>query len=171
MRYLIPIALVLVLVGFLAVGLKLDPRKVPSPLVGKPMPAFSLPSLDGSRTIDDAALRGRPLLVNYWASWCRPCLEEHPLMMQLAARGDVNIVGINYKDSRADAQRWLARHGNPFSEIAQDAGGVAGLDWGVYGVPETFVIDAGGSIVYKQIGPMTVHDWQTEVAPRLGVRP
>lgn len=171
MRYVLPIALVAVLVAFLAVGLKLDPRELPSPLIGKPAPAFSLPLLQEDGVLQAAQLRGQPMLVNFWASWCRPCLEEHPLLMSLAARDELRIVGVNYKDTSEDAQRWLARHGNPFDRIARDGQGQAGLDWGVYGVPETFVLDAQGVIVYKHVGPITAQVWARELAPRLGVQP
>lgn len=171
MRYLLPVAATLILFAFLAIGLRLDPSTVPSPLIGKPVPAFSLPALDGGETISESTLNGRPLLVNYFASWCTPCLQEHPLLMRLAQRGDVELLGINYKDAEPDARAWLARHGNPYSRIARDDRGVAGLDWGVYGVPETFVIAADGTISYKQVGPLNEQVWAREIAPRLGVAP
>lgn len=164
-RFLIPAAVLAGLVVLFAVGLQLDPTKVPSPLIGKPAPAFDLPTLEGSR-LALATLQGRPVLVNFWASWCTPCLQEHPLLMELSRSG-VPIVGINYKDDPETAKQWLAHHGNPFATIAQDRDGHVGLDWGVYGVPESFVLDAQGVIRFKQIGPMTREAWHTDMAALL----
>jgi cytochrome c biogenesis protein CcmG, thiol:disulfide interchange protein DsbE len=168
MRYAMPAALLVALVIMFAVGLTRDPTKVPSPLIGKPAPAFTLPTPDG-RTLVLSELSG-PVLVNFWASWCTPCLQEHPLLMELARSG-VTIVGINYKDAPEDAQRWLARHGNPFARIAQDRDGRVGLDWGVYGVPETFVVDPARIIRHKHIGPLTRDAWDGEVAVALKATP
>src|SRR5882672_7741235 len=150
MRYAIPAVVLTALIVLFAVGLRHDPTKVPSPLIGKPAPAFSLPTMDG-RTLTSSELAGKPVLVNFWASWCAPCLEEHPLMLELSRAG-VTVVGINYKDEPQAAREWLARHGNPFTTIAQDRDGNVGIDWGVYGVPETYVVDAHGVIVHKHIG-------------------
>lgn len=161
MRYALPAAILAALVVLFAAGLRRDPTRIPSPLVGKPAPAFMLPTPDGG-SLSVAQLQG-PVLVNFWASWCTPCLQEHPLLMELARSG-VAIVGINYKDEPAAAQRWLARHGNPFKAIAQDFDGRVGLDWGVYGVPETFVLDAGHVIRHKQIGPLTREAWDQDIA-------
>ncbi|MEK6805344.1 MAG: DsbE family thiol:disulfide interchange protein [Pseudomonadota bacterium] len=158
--HLLPLAAVLGLMVLLGLGLQLDPRVVPSPLIGKPMPDFSLPTLEGRPALLSAHdLRGRPLLVNFWASWCAGCKVEHPFLMELSR--SVEIVGFNYKDAPSAAKDWLAQGGNPYRVSALDALGQAGLDWGVYGVPETFVLDSGGVIVYKQIGPMTPEAWQT----------
>ena len=164
-RYLIPALVLAGLVVLFAVGLQRDPTKIPSPLVGKPAPAFDLATPDGAR-LRLADLHGQPVLVNFWASWCLPCLQEHPLMMELARSG-VKIVGLNYKDEPQAAEQWLARHGNPFTVVARDADGRVGLDWGVYGVPETFVVDAQGVIRHKQVGPMTREAWDKEVSPKL----
>jgi cytochrome c biogenesis protein CcmG/thiol:disulfide interchange protein DsbE len=167
MRYAIPVLVLLGLLALFAIGLTLDPGKVPSPLIGKPAPALELPILDSSaEPLTLERLKGEAVLVNYWASWCTPCLQEHPLLMELARSG-VKIIGINYKDEPQDARQWLARNGNPFSLIAQDLQGKAGLDWGVYGVPETFVLDTQGVIRHKQIGPMTREAWERDIAPRL----
>lgn len=166
-RFAIPAAVLAGLVVLFAVGLTRDPSKIPSPLIGKPAPAFDLPTPEGER-LALAALRGQPVLVNFWASWCTPCLQEHPLLMELARSG-VRIVGLNYKDDPAAAAQWLARHGNPFATIAQDRDGRVGLDWGVYGVPETYVLDAQGVIRHKHIGPMTREAWQTEIAALMGL--
>lgn len=163
MRYAIPVLILAGLLVFLAIGLKHDPREIPSPLIGKPAPAFDLPGLGGQPPrLTQADLAGRPVLVNFFASWCGGCQVEHPYLMQLAKTG-VEIVGMDYKD--ADGAVWLERHGNPFRTVVVDARGMAGLDWGVYGVPETFVLDAKGIIVYKQIGPMTEQAWRENIAP------
>ena len=164
MKYALPAAVLVALIILFAIGLTKDPTKVPSPLIGKPAPDFSLPTPDGG-TLASGQLQG-PVLVNFWASWCTPCLQEHPLLMDLAKSG-VTIVGINYKDEPQAAQQWLARHGNPFARIAQDRDGRVGLDWGVYGVPETFVLDAGRVIRHKHIGPLTREAWQQDVAARV----
>jgi cytochrome c biogenesis protein CcmG, thiol:disulfide interchange protein DsbE len=163
--YLIPIAVLAVLIVMFAVGLTRDPSKIPSPLIGKPAPAFDLPTPEGGRLTLES-LRGQPAVVNFWASWCTPCLQEHPLLMELAHSG-VKIVGMNYKNEPDDAAQWLARHGNPFGLIARDADGRVGLDWGVYGVPETFVLDAAGVIRHKHIGALTREAWQADIAPLL----
>lgn len=169
-RFALPALIVLALVVVLGIGLTLKPGEVPSPLIGKSAPALELPHLarDGRQpgVVDIGA---RAALVNFWASWCTPCLVEHPLLMELAARGDVRIVGINYKDQANDARRWLVRHGDPYAEVLADIHGSAGLDWGVYGVPETFVVDAAGTVVYKHIGPLSREAWESEIAPRLGL--
>lgn len=162
MRYAIPAVVLAVLIVLCAIGLTRDPTKIPSPLIGKPAPAFTLPALAGG-SLSSTELQGKPLLVNFWASWCTPCLEEHPLMMELARSG-VTIIGMNYKDEPAAAQAWLARHGDAYARIAQDLDGRVAIDWGVYGVPESFVLDAHGVIIHKQVGPMTREIWQREIA-------
>ena len=172
MRYAIPVLALLGLLALLATGLTLDPSKVPSPLIGKPAPAFTLPILGSvpGEPLTAERLKGAPVLVNFWASWCTPCLQEHPLLMDLAQSG-VKIIGMNYKDEPQAARQWLARHGNPFALIAQDFQGKAGLDWGVYGVPETFVLDAQGVIRHKQIGPMTREAWERDIEPLIKSTP
>lgn len=167
MRYALPLLVLALLIGLFAVGLTRDPREVPSPLVGKPAPAFALLPLGGSTPVTQLDLKGRPLLLNFFASWCAGCQVEHPLLMRLAREG-VEIVGMNYKDAPADASAWLQRHGNPYRQVLADPQGSAGLDFGVYGVPETFVLDAAGTIVYKQIGPVTEAAWREKIAPLLG---
>lgn len=164
MRYLIPVAVLALLVALFAIGLRQDPREIPSPLIGKPAPAFALPQLGGERQLSQDDLKGRPLLVNFFASWCAGCQVEHPLLMQLAGQG-VEIVGMDYKDATADATQWLQRHGNPYRTVIADQQGTAGLDFGVYGVPETFVLDAAGVIVHKHIGPLTEQAWREKIAP------
>ncbi len=156
LRFLIPLALFIVLAGFLAAGLKLDPREVPSPLIGKPAPAFALPRLDDPAvTIKRDDLLGKVWVLNVWASWCAPCREEHPLVVAFAKRNNVPIYGLNYKDQTAAAQGWLRQLGNPYTATLVDADGRAGIDFGVYGVPETFVIDKQGVVRFKQIGPLS----------------
>ena len=154
-RFLLPLAIFAVLVGFLAVGLTLNPREVPSPLVGKPAPPFLLPQLhDQEKTFSPADMAGQVWLLNVWASWCGGCKEEHPVLMRMAQTGNVPIYGMDYKDRRDDALSWLRRQGNPYPVTAVDAEGRIGIDYGVYGVPETYVIDKHGVIRYKQIGPL-----------------
>lgn len=165
-RYLLPLATFLVLIGFLAVGLNLDPRLVPSPLIDKPAPDFTASQLrDANQSISRADLMGQVTLVNVFASWCVACLDEHPLLTQLARAGIVSIYGLNYKDNREDASRWLARHGDPYTAIAFDPSGRIGLDWGVYGVPETFIVDREGIIRYKHIGPISPQSLQETILP------
>lgn len=165
-RYLWPLAIFVVLVGFLAVGLNLDPGEVPSPLIDKPAPDFAAPQLmDTNKSISRDDLLGQVSLVNVFASWCVACLDEHPLLTRLARSGIVSIYGLNYKDDREDATRWLARHGNPYTTIAVDPSGRIGLDWGVYGVPETFILDHKGVIRYKHIGPISPQSLQQTILP------
>lgn len=162
----LPLVVVALLIGLLAIGLTLDPREVPSPLIDKPAPDFLLPSLSTpDRQISVADLKGKVSLVNVWASWCVACRDEHPLLVELAGRGLVPIFGLNYKDERADALAWLSRYGDPYTDSIFDAQGAAGLDWGVYGVPETFVLDKQGRIRYKHIGALDADDIQHTLLP------
>ena len=167
-RYLIPLGIFLVLAVFLGVGLKLNPREVPSPLVGKPAPAFSLPTLaDPAVQLAATQMKGQVWVLNVWASWCVPCLAEHPYVTQLARTPGVKVVGLNYKDKPADAQAWLQKHGDPYSSIVADRDGRVGIDYGVYGVPETFIIDRAGVIRHKQIGPITPEVLRDKLLPLL----
>jgi cytochrome c biogenesis protein CcmG, thiol:disulfide interchange protein DsbE len=165
LRYLIPAGVLLSLVILFAAGLRLEPGKVPSPLIGQSVPPFTLPMLtEASAQFSSSDLvGGDAVLVNFWASWCTPCLEEHPLLMELSRQG-IPIIGINYKDEPAAALQWLRRHSNPFQRVAVDYEGRAALDWGVYGVPETYLVDGQGIIRYKQIGPLTRAVWEREMA-------
>lgn len=167
MRFALPALVIVALLVLLGVGLRLDPTEVPSPLIGKAAPAFDLPTLEDEGRLTSDYLIGRPTLVNYFASWCTPCLAEHPLFMRLAREGQVRLLGVSYKDTPEDTTRWLARHGNPYAAVARDAVGAAAIDWGVYGVPETYLLDAQGVIVHKHVGPVTEQDWQSDFAPRL----
>ena len=166
MKFLLPLAAFLVLVAFLAVGLNLNPREVPSPLVGKPAPAFDLPQLAATeKRFAPKDMQGRVWLLNVWASWCVSCRQEHPLLVELAKKGTVPIYGLNYKDPRDDALRWLQRYGDPYVLSIADAEGRVGIDYGVYGVPETYVIDRAGVIRYKQIGPVTQDVLEKTILP------
>lgn len=168
LRFLLPLAAFLVLVVMLAVGLGLDPRAVPSPLIDKPAPAFALARLDRpDQVVRTADLRGKPFVLNVWASWCVPCRIEHPLIVELGKRTPVPIYGLNYKDQEQDAKGWLARFGDPFRAVLVDRDGRAGLDFGVYGVPETFVVDAAGTIRYKHVGPLTADVVREKIEPLL----
>lgn len=152
-----------------------DPSKVPSALIGKTVPEFTLPPVEallGSNGqvpgLDSEDFRrGEVSVVNVWASWCGPCREEHPYLMQLAARGDVAVVGINYKDQPENARRFLGLHGNPFAAVGSDSSGRTAVDWGVYGVPETFVVDGAGTIRYKHVGPLTAKALTDAVVPAI----
>lgn len=163
---LLPLVLFGVLVAFLAIGLTLKPREVPSPLIDKPLPAFELPRLAApAQTFRPEELRGKVWLLNVWASWCVACRVEHPVLIDLARSGTVLMYGLNYKDQRDNAIEWLARHGNPYLESISDAEGLVGINLGVYGVPETFVIDGSGIIRYKHIGPVTEQALQETILP------
>ena len=165
-KYIVPLVIFVALGLLLAYGLNLDPRRIPSPLIGKPLPAFSLTTVaDPARKVSRDDLHGRVYLLSVWASWCVACREEHPLLNELTNRKVVTIIGLNYKDKREDALRWLGALGNPYELSLSDQDGRLGIDLGVYGVPETFVIDKEGIIRYKQIGPMTPEVWEQKLAP------
>lgn len=173
-RFLLPLVIFLIVVGFLGVGLNLDPREVPSPLVGKPAPAFNLPRLDDpEKMISNKDMLGQVWLFNVWASWCGACRDEHHVLVALSRSGAVPLYGMNYKDTRHEAQQWLEQGGNPYIASAMDVDGRAGIDYGVYGVPETYVIDKAGVIAYKQIGPITeevLHDKILPLVKRLQIQ-
>ena len=154
-RFLVPLGIFAVMVGFLYVGLGLDPRELPSPLVDKPAPNFTLPVLsDLNKQFTPADAKGKVWLLNVWASWCESCRYEHPLFVELSRQGIVAIYGLNYKDTPTDARNWLAQYGDPYDLSISDFKGDVGIDYGVYGVPETFLIDKDGVIRYKHIGPV-----------------
>ena len=167
-KFLVPLVLFLVLAGFLGLGLTLNPRLVPSPLIDKPAPEFRLSQLenpDGYVSLAD--MRGKVWLLNVWASWCPACLQEHPVLLDLARQQVVPIVGLNYKDGRDDAIGWLRKHGDPYTTSVMDADGRVGIDYGVYGVPETFLIDQAGMIRYKHIGPVTPEAVRDLILPKI----
>ena len=166
MRYAWPLGIFIALAIFLGLGLKLKPSEVPSPLIGKPAPTFSVPHLQAPEQIfSSKELLGKVWLLNVWASWCAACAEEHPLLVELAQQGIVPIYGLDYKDTREDGLVWLRDRGNPYIATAFDADGRVGIDFGVYGVPETFVIDRQGVIRYKQIGPLTAEVLANTILP------
>jgi len=169
MKRLIPFAIFLVLAGFLAIGLQLNPREVPSPLIGRPAPAFTLPLLsDPAKTLSTADLRGQVWLLNVWASWCASCRQEHEILLDLARRGVAPVYGLDYKDQPDAARAWLVRLGNPYTAVIVDAEGRTGIDYGVYGVPETYVIDKQGVIRHKHTGPLTVQSVKEKILPLIG---
>jgi cytochrome c biogenesis protein CcmG, thiol:disulfide interchange protein DsbE len=166
LRWSIPLAVFAVLLVFLAAGLTRDPREVPSPLIGKPAPAFTLAQLHApERTLGTADMRGQVWLLNVWASWCVSCRIEHPLLLELSKANIVPVVGLDYKDKTEEGKAWLAQHGDPYRVSVIDADGRVGIDWGVYGVPETFVIDRHGVIRHKHIGPVTAEALQNKILP------
>ncbi len=167
-----PLTRYLLLAGFVALvlllgaGLRLNPREVPSPLINKPAPAFSLPQLhEPEKVFSPADMRGRVWMLNVWASWCASCRVEHPLLVDMSRKKVIPIVGLNYKDKREDALAWLGRFGDPYQLSAWDIDGRVGIDYGVYGAPETFVIDKQGVIRHKQIGPITPEALEKVILP------
>ena len=156
MKRFLPLGIFLALVLFLGIGLRLNPREIPSPFIGKPAPAFKVAQLnDDAKFISPADMRGKVWLLNVWASWCVSCRQEHPVLMALSRQNVVPILGLNYKDARVDGVNWLREFGNPYVLSAFDLDGRIGIDYGVYGVPETFVIDKLGVIRFKHVGPVT----------------
>ncbi|WP_029133721.1 DsbE family thiol:disulfide interchange protein [Sedimenticola selenatireducens] len=167
-RHLIPLGLFLLLVILFGRGLFLNPREIPSALIDKPVPTFDLPTLrDPEKRFTNEIFDGKVSLYNVFASWCTACRDEHPLWMEFAREGEYPLYGFNYKDKREDALEWLAELGDPYVEIAHDFPGLSGINWGVYGVPETFVIDKQGNIRYKQIGPINREILEQKIRPLL----
>jgi len=168
-KFLVPLAVFALLGAVLALGLKRDPSFVPSPLIGKAAPNFKLPSLESADySVDSAELRGRPYVLNVWATWCTACRDEHEVLLQIARLKQVPIIGLNWKDDPAAARQWLEQLGNPYAAVAQDTEGRVAIDWGVYGAPETFLVGADGRILYKHITPMTLEVWNREFVSRFG---
>lgn len=162
----LPIAIFAALVALLGVGLTLNPREVPSPLIGKAAPHFELPLLlDSTKTFTPADMKGKVWMFNVWASWCTSCRQEHAVIAEFAKTGVVPVYGLNYKDTREDGKEYLAKLGNPYHLIAYDPQGRVGLDYGVYGTPETYVIDKRGVIRYKRIGPLTPEIIKQKIIP------
>jgi len=167
-RFALPLAVFVLMVGLLWRGLYLKPKEVPSPLIDKAAPEFSLSMLETpSRQLSTADMVGQVWVLNVWASWCVSCRAEHEVISELASRNLVTVVGLNYKDEPADATRWLQQFGNPYATSVIDRDGRVGIDWGVYGVPETFVIGADGVIKYKHIGPVTHESLEKKIMPVL----
>ncbi|MGZ8225755.1 MAG: DsbE family thiol:disulfide interchange protein [Methylococcaceae bacterium] len=166
LKYIIPLLLFIILAVFLAIGLNLKPSEIPSPFIGKPAPLFSAPKLEmPEEKLSPADLKGKVWLFNVWASWCVSCRAEHPILNQLAQQQAVLIIGLNYKDQPEAAKNWLNTLGNPYNVSIMDQDGRIGIDWGVYGVPETFIIDKKGVIRYKHTGPVTAKSVQAIFLP------
>jgi cytochrome c biogenesis protein CcmG/thiol:disulfide interchange protein DsbE len=168
-RFLIPGAIFLALAGVLYVGVVNSPNKstMQSALLGKPVPAFSLPVLGGTESLTNAQLAGRPWVLNVWGTWCEACSEEHAALLQIAQLNQIPIVGLNWKDQDDAATEWLTKLGNPYSVVVADRDGRTAIDFGVYGAPETFFIDAEGRVQYRHVGAMTLDVWKREFASRL----
>ena len=165
-KFLIPLALFIVLVIFLGIGLNRDPREVPSPLINKPAPAFEVAQLaQPTKTFSSASMKGQVWILNVWASWCVACREEHPVLVELAKSGVAPVIGLDYKDKREDALSMLQRQGDPYMLSAFDGNGRVGIDYGVYGVPETYIIDQAGIIRFKHIGPITMQVLNEKMYP------
>ena len=166
LRFAIPLAVFVALAAFLAVGLTRDPREVPSPFIGKPAPAFKLAQLaDEKLAFGPEDMKGKVWLLNVWASWCVSCRVEHPLLVELAKANIVPVYGLDYKDEPDAGRAWLAQHGDPYTASIVDRDGRVGIDYGVYGVPETFLIDKAGVVRYKQIGPLTSEALKQKILP------
>ncbi|MBS0613247.1 MAG: DsbE family thiol:disulfide interchange protein [Proteobacteria bacterium] len=169
-KFLLPIFAFIALVVFFALGLKPDRdiRALPSPLIGKTAPVFSLPDvMDPAKSVGNAPLAGQVYVLNVWGTWCIACREEHETLLALAKQNVVPILGLDWKDERDRAQAWLAQLGNPYSAVAFDDKGNVAIDWGVYGAPETYLVDKKGRVLYKHIAPMTAEVWQREFLPRI----
>jgi cytochrome c biogenesis protein CcmG/thiol:disulfide interchange protein DsbE len=168
LKFALPLTAFAVLGAFLLVGLQRDPSYVPSPLIGKPAPEFTLPSLqDAAYPVSSKELLGRPWVLNVWGTWCAGCRQEHDALIAIARTNVVPMIGLNWKDDNAAAQEWLRALGNPYSAVAEDADGRAAIDWGVYGAPETFLIGPDGTVLFKHIAPMTMDVWTQEFLPRI----
>ena len=167
-RYVLPIVAFGLLVVALVIGLSLDPRKLPSPFIGKPAPAFDLPTLhDLTQRVNNDSFAGQPVLVNFWATWCVGCRQEHNFLLRLTESGAITIYGVNWRDNRQEALRWLEQLGDPYVASGYDGGNHTGIEWGVYGAPETFLIGADGTVLYKHLGPLNERAWQRDFIPLL----
>lgn len=168
-RFYLPLAGLALLAAFFVYGLYFnEPREIPSPLIGKPAPAFSLPDvLDPQRQVSSENYRGKPYLVNVWATWCFACRDEHEVLVDIARSNVVPIVGLDWKDDRAMAVGWLKQLGNPYREVAFDAEGRVAINWGVYGAPETFLISADNHVLHKHVGALTPEVWREDFLPKL----
>ncbi len=166
LRYVLPLLIFAGLVVLFVIGMQMDPRRVPSPLIGKPLPEFDLTQLyDESQSLANSQFLGEVVLINFWASWCISCRYEHPILLEYARSGNASVYGMNYKDTRKDALEWLKQYENPYKLIAFDPEGRTGIDFGLYGVPETYVVDQKGIIRYKHIGPISREDMDKKIVP------
>ena len=167
-RYLLPLVAVAILIPIFVIGLGKDPSRLPSPFIGKPAPQFELPSVvDPSRTVGSANFADQTVLVNVWATWCVGCRQEHGFLMQLAQSGEIPIYGLNWRDTRTEALRFLQQLGDPYVDSAYDQDGRVGIDWGVYGAPESFLVGEDGTVLYKHLGPLNQALWDEHFAPLL----
>lgn len=168
LRYLAPVLAFAVLLPVLIFGLSRDPSELPSPYIGKPAPSFELPSVhDPEQTVSSRDYAGQVVLINVWATWCVGCRHEHDFLLELAGRGEVPIYGLNWRDDRGEALRWLTELGDPYVASAYDADGSVGIDWGVYGAPETFLIGPDGTVLHKHLSPLTEEIWQRDFVPKI----
>lgn len=168
LKYLVPIGLFAVLVGFLYFGLGRDKQTLPSPYIGKPAPLFELPQLeDPTKTFSNRELAGKAYVLNIWGTWCPGCRLEHGALMEIARRGEVPMIGVDWNDDRDQALAWLRQRGNPYAVVAFDGEGRVAIDWGAYGAPETFLVSAEGTVLKKLAGPMTMEIWEQEFLPLL----
>lgn len=168
MKRWLPLVLFVVLVGFFAKGLFLNPREVPSPFIGRNAPAFTLPLVgDANAAFSPADMKGKVWMLNVWAPWCVSCRQEHPILMQIAQSGRIPIVGLNWKDKAREAEALLARTGSPYVAVPEDLDGRVGIDYGVTGTPETYIIDQTGIVRLKHIGPISPEVWQSKFEPKL----
>ena len=167
-RYLLPFFAALILIPIMILGLRSDPSELPSQYIGKPAPEFNVPTLrDPSKNISNEDLKGQISLVNIWATWCAGCRDEHPFLMELSDENTIPIYGINWRDNRQDALRWLEALGDPYVASGFDGDGRVGIDWGAYGAPETFLLNADGRVVYRFTGPLNRSLWNEEFVPRI----
>lgn len=165
-RYLVPVGLFGALIVFFFFGLGRDKETLPSPLIGKAAPVFNLPIIDDpSKTFSNKQLAGQPYALNVWATWCVGCRQEHAALLEIAKRGEVPLVGLDWKDERDLGLKWLSQLGNPYSIVAFDADGNAAMEWGVYGAPETFLVDGNGVILHRHVAPLTMEIWERDFLP------
>jgi cytochrome c biogenesis protein CcmG/thiol:disulfide interchange protein DsbE len=172
-RFLLPLGVFVLLAIVLGIGIKHSPDKgtIASPLIGKPAPQFTLPLLmDSTRTFHSAELKGRWYVFNVWGTWCGGCRQEHSVLLQVRQMGLAALIGLDWRDDDTEATQWLAKLGNPYEVVAVDREGRTAIDWGVYGAPETFLVNPEGIVVYKYIGPLTLEAWQAQFVPRLPPR-
>jgi cytochrome c biogenesis protein CcmG, thiol:disulfide interchange protein DsbE len=168
-RFLLPAGIFAALVALLFIGIQRAPNKsvIASPLIDKPAPQFELPVLNSTETFSNESMRGRWYLLNVWGTWCAECRREHDMLLEIAAQGEIPIVGLNWKDDPGAAQQWLEQLGNPYAVIPADREGRVAIDWGVYGAPETFLIDDRGIVRYKHVGALHPLAWESEFLPRI----
>jgi cytochrome c biogenesis protein CcmG, thiol:disulfide interchange protein DsbE len=167
-RFIVPIGLFAALIAFFYVGLGRDKETLPSPLIGKPAPQFQLSSVeDPSRTVSNQDFAGRPYVLNIWGTWCPGCRQEHDVLLEIARRNVVPIVGIDWKDDLQMAQQWLRELGNPYAVTGFDVDGRVAIDWGAYGAPETFLVDSEGIVIHKHTGPLSIAAWESDFVPKL----